>query len=139
MYVYYSRLIKKQYKMTHARNRLLNELILITEFISADALHDRCKEIGIATVYRTLDIFEVLQIVEVIKRDKCKLYKIRHPRKYFHIQFVCKKCDAVFQYDDPEMTQAFSILKSYIETQFHHMLDDHLLLEGVCESCLTKE
>ncbi|MCH4889353.1 hypothetical protein EZV73_17275 [Acidaminobacter sp. JC074] len=139
MYAYYSRLIQKEYKMTHARNRLLNELILITEYISADALHFRCKDIGIATVYRTLDIFEKLQIVEVIKRDKCKLYKIRHPRKYFHIQFVCKTCEQVFQYDDPEMIQAFSIFKSYIETQFHHMLDDSLVLEGVCKSCLAKE
>ncbi len=139
MYGYYSRLINERFKMTHARNRLLNELIITTEYITADDLYFRCKEISIATVYRTLDIFEQLEIVESVNRGQSKLYKIRHPKQSFHIQFVCKECDQIFQFDDPEMYQAFSMIKSYIETQFHHMLDDNLLLEGVCDSCLTKE
>lgn len=139
MYRYYSRLLKKHVKLTYAREHLLNELILETSYRSADSIYLKCQDIGIATIYRNLYLYEQLEIVESINRDNIKLYKIKHPKQDNQIHFICRTCNQNYQCDDAELVKGFSILKATIDKKYHHRLDDHLLLEGVCASCLSKK
>lgn len=141
MYQKYSRLINQDYKLTFARKEILNVLILSTVHQTADeiyqTLHNLSQKLGISTVYRTLELFEALNIVEVLMKDQTKYYKIVNPTHRNHIHFICKVCEQIIEYDDPEMLELDKKLKQYMNHHYCHQITEHLSLTGICKNCLT--
>jgi len=143
MYQKYSRLITQDYKLTSARKTILDVLILNTTHQTADEIYQNLrmvsKKLGIATVYRTLELFEKLNIVEVLMNDQTKYYKIVHPSQKNHIHFICKVCEQIIEYDDSEMLEFNKKLNEYLYEHYHHEITEHISLTGICETCLTKK
>ena len=97
-------------------------------------------EIGLATVYRTLQLLWDIQLVDRINLDDgCVRYEIGHllgsGSKHNHHHLICKGCGKVIPFD----ADLLDDLERYIEdsTGFH-VLDHELKFYGLCRECMKK-
>ena len=143
MYQKYSRLINKEHKLTFARKKILDALIISTTHQTADEIYQylrvMSKELGIATVYRTLDLFEKLNIVEVLIKDQTKYYKIVNPNQKNHIHFICSDCQDIVEFDDPVLLDLDQKIREYMSDTYKHQITEHLSVTGICKKCLIKK
>ncbi|MBI9014560.1 MAG: transcriptional repressor [Clostridiales bacterium] len=141
MHQRYSRLIKKDNKLTSARYEILDILISSTLHQTAAEIYQKLRDLshkrGIATVYRTLELFESLNIVEVLMKDHTKYFKIVNPNHQNHIHFICSVCKRIIEYDDPEILEFNRKLKEYITHLYCHQITEHLSLTGICNNCMA--
>ena len=69
----------------------------------AEEIYQRVKndKIGLATVYRSLKLFERLGIVKEIPMDGVKYYELKiYSKKPLHIHFKCSNCNVIIDIDD---------------------------------------
>ena len=140
------RLKKKGLKVT--RQRLLVLSVLeensgrhmtaedIYELVSADY-----PDIGLATVYRALQLLWEMQLVDRISFDDgCVRYEIGHlfqgEAKHNHHHLICRRCNKVIPFGDDLLDD----LEHHIEeaTGFH-VLDHELKFYGLCRECRGKK
>jgi Fur family ferric uptake transcriptional regulator len=99
----------------------------------------RNKEIGLATVYRTLEILTELDVVNRITfaDDGVVLYDLRaNEKSHFHSHLFCQVCGKVIEIEEDLLTD----LESEVAHRFgFEVRDHHLTFEGVCQECKTKE
>ncbi|MBW4873176.1 MAG: transcriptional repressor, partial [Paeniclostridium sp.] len=87
---------KKGYKFTIQKKTILEVLLENKEHKNAKQIHDKVKNqnIGITTVYRTLNLFTELDIVKEINISGTSYYEIKiFSKNPFHIHFKCFKCN----------------------------------------------
>ncbi len=107
----------------------------IYELIRADY-----PEIGLATVYRTLQLLLEMQLVDRINLDDgCVRYEIGHlfegDTKHNHHHLICRTCGSVFPFEDDLLDE----LEKHIEEDAgFHVLDHELKFYGQCKECLRK-
>ena len=140
------RLKKKGLKVT--RQRLLVLSVLeensgrhmtaedIYELVSADY-----PDIGLATVYRALQLLWEMQLVDRISFDDgCVRYEIGHlfqgEAKHNHHHLICRRCNKVIPFGDDLLDD----LEHHIEEKTgFHVLDHELKFFGLCRECMKKE
>lgn len=100
-----------------------------------------CPEIGLATVYRTLQLLWEIQLVDRINlNDGCVRYEIGHlikgDAKHSHHHLICRECGRVIPFDDDLLDD----LEHHIEkaTGFY-VLDHELKFYGLCRECRGKK
>ena len=103
-------------------------------------MSQECPEIGLATVYRTLQLLWEIQLVDKINLDDgCVRYEIGHlikgDAKHNHHHLICRACGRVIPFADDLLDD----LEHHIEeaTGFH-VLDHELKFYGLCRECRGK-
>ena len=98
-------------------------------------------EIGLATVYRALQLLWEIQLVDRINLDDgCVRYEIGHlikgDAKHNHHHLICRACGRVIPFADDLLDD----LEHHIEeaTGFH-VLDHELKFYGLCRECRGKK
>lgn len=114
-------------KITPQRLLVLKKLSSIPHPISARELHKKIKTINLASVYRSLNLFEKSKIIniEIVKQEK--LYCLS---EYPHHHIICKKCGYTEEIDCNHHFQNF---KNFSNIQHQ------LTLTGTCKKCLSKK
>lgn len=99
-----------------------------------------CPDIGLATVYRTVQLLLEMQLVDRINLDDgCVRYEIGHrvdgKSKHTHHHLICKDCGKVLSFNDDLLEE----LENHIEkmTGFR-VLDHELKFYGQCKDCAEK-
>jgi len=94
---------------------------------------DSHEEIGLVSVYRTLDLLTDLSLVRRVHGNGgCQGYVIASPGHTHHL--VCHKCDRVIEFSG---TGDLTALIKQIERKTGFKVDGHLLqLHGLCPDCL---
>ena len=99
-----------------------------------------CPDIGLATVYRTVQLLLEMQLVDRINLDDgCVRYEIGHrvagESKHTHHHLICKDCGKVLSFNDDLLEE----LENHIEkmTGFR-VLDHELKFYGQCKDCAEK-
>ncbi len=94
-------------------------------------------EMGLATVYRTLQLLYEIQLVDRINLDDgCIRYEIGHAfegdSKHCHHHLICRTCGRIIPFEDDLLDE----LEEHIElsTGFH-VLDHELKFYGQCREC----
>ena len=140
------RLKKKGLKVTRQRLLVLSVLEENSgRHMTAEDIYELVSEdypdIGLATVYRTLQLLWDMQLVDRISFDDgCVRYEIGHlflgESKHNHHHLICRKCNKVIPFGDDLLDD----LEHYIEkaTGFH-VLDHELKFYGLCRECMKKE
>ena len=140
------KLREKGLKVTHQRILVLSVLEQnngrhmtaedIYELVSEDY-----PEIGLATVYRTLQLLWDMQLVDRLNLDDgCVRYEIGHLLKggarHNHHHLICRSCNRVIPFDGDLLDD----LERYIEesTGFH-VLDHELKFYGLCRECMKTQ
>src|SRR5690625_4428376 len=136
--------IKKQlhskgYKLTPQREATLTVLLEREEdHLSAEEVFllvkERAPEIGLATVYRTLELLSELQVVDKINFGVgVSRYDLRKEgMDHFHHHLVCMECGSVEEIIEDLLTD----IENKVEDEWRFEVKDHrLTLHGICEKC----
>ncbi len=117
------KLIEVGCKITNPRLAVLKYLSVHHSPISARDLHKKIKAFDRASVYRTLNLFEELHLLNVEVIEKEKLYCFAEEP---HHHIICKKCGYT---EKTKCNHDFGTFKNFNDV-YHQ-----LTLTGVCNNC----
>jgi Fur family ferric uptake transcriptional regulator len=123
------------YKITPQRRVLIRTIVARRDHLTpADIyrkVHKEYPNIGLVTIYRTLEILAGLHLIcELHAGGNCRSYTISAPQEHHHL--ICSKCGIVvdcagYNLDD---------LERRIAKESGFRIDDHLLeFTGLCQAC----
>ncbi|ARJ09272.1 Fur family transcriptional regulator [Staphylococcus lugdunensis] len=133
---------QSSYKLTPQREATVSVLIENEkDHLSAEDVYlkvkDRAPEIGLATVYRTLELLAELKVVDKINfGDGVVRFDLRKEgAKHFHHHLVCMECGRVDEIEEDLLPQ----VEERVETEFNFKILDHrLTFHGICAECQAK-
>lgn len=130
------------YKLTPQREATLRVLLENEEdHLSAEdvfmLVKDKAPEIGLATVYRTLELLSDLHVVEKMNfGDGVARYDLRNDSTHHHHHhLICVQCGTL----DEIMEDWLGSLEERLEREFGFQVLDHRLdFQGICHRCREK-
>ncbi|WP_125981146.1 ferric iron uptake transcriptional regulator [Loigolactobacillus iwatensis] len=110
--------------------------------LSAEEIYLRVKQttpdIGLATVYRTLDILSELRIVNKVSfTDGLVRYDLRREgaQQHFHHHLLCVQCGKIEEIHEDLLADVEQVVAS----RYHFQVTDHkLTFQGLCADCQRK-
>ncbi len=131
------------YKLTPQREATVRVLLEHEDdHLSAEdvylLLKEKSPEIGLATVYRTLELLNDLNIIHKLNfGDGVARYEFRaEGAERHHHHLICVQCGAV----DEIMEDLLKNVEHKVEENFNFKILDHrLIFHGICHRCQEKE
>ena len=136
---------KRQLRVTRPRQMIVDVLGNTTEHFSAEEVylrvHAKYPNVGLTTVYRTLDLLEEMGIV--VKQnfgDGRSRYELKeNPKKPgHHHHLVCTACKRVIDYNDfvDEEVKLIGKLEKELSRKHGFRITGHVIqFHGVCTAC----
>lgn len=132
-------LSRNNIKNTKQKEKILLELMQSSSHLMAEEIYQRVKndKIGLATVYRSLKLFERLGIVKEIPMDGVKYYELKiYSKKPLHIHFKCSNCNVIIDIDDTDINLDYIKLNQKVEMKRELEVNDvNITLLGLCKKC----
>ena len=132
---------KSTFKLTPQREKIVETLIENKDkHLSAEELYfilkDTYPEIGLATVYRTLDVFYDLKILEKVSFNSgVSKYHLRQVGGDIHHHLICTECNNIKKVSN----EIFDKLIKYINDDYNFEIQDNSLsFYGICKNCQKK-
>lgn len=134
------RLQERQHKMTPQRQTVLQIFLDHPgEHLSAEdvygILHDQKFEIGLATVYRSLELLSELSILQKMEfGDGCSRYEVNtlDPTQHHHHHLICTNCGKVIEFEEDLLEN----LEADINNKTGFKVSDHQVkFFGICKEC----
>ena len=99
----------------------------------ADRLHERGEDVGVASIYRTLDLLDKLRLARrVDAAEGVARYEPVDPSGDHHHHFVCERCGEVKAFEDRQLEQAIEQLSERLD----YAVDaPEVTLRGECPDC----
>lgn len=131
------------YKLTSQREATVRVLLENeADHLSAEdvfmLVKDKAPEIGLATVYRTLELLTDLHVVEKMNfGDGVARYDLRNESTHHHHHhLICVQCGSV----EEIMDDWLGPLEERLEKEYQFKVLDHRLdFQGLCRNCISKE
>ncbi|MGM0502568.1 MAG: Fur family transcriptional regulator [Bacillota bacterium] len=126
------------FRLTEQRGKILSELFaqegkhLLAQDIY-DALKEKGSKVGLATVYRTLDLFEEEGIIAKRKfAGESAYYEIELEPQQQHHHLICKSCGRVIEVTD---LLSQNTAEELLNQEGFKVEDLCLQIYGYCEQC----
>lgn len=125
------------YRISEPRKRIMEVLESAEVALSPQQIHQQLElkglEIGLVSVYRTLDLLTSLELVTTVyDPERNPGYVLSSTGHHHHI--ICQKCHRAIEFSGTDDIREL-IKRVETETSFH--VEDHLLqLFGICPECL---
>lgn len=139
--VFRRRLSKSGYKWTGQREQVLRALLnCCSQHVSAEELHaileQKQADVGLATVYRTLDVLAEVGIVHrLMFGDGCSRYELADDLHHHH-HLICNRCNQVWEVP----LDLLGKLERKIERDYHFSITGHhLKFFGLCARCRREQ
>ncbi len=135
---------KHSYRLTPQRAAVVNALIAgADDHLSAEEIFLQTKKtypnIGLATVYRNLELLERLNIIHRFDYgDGQNRYEIRlgMDELHYHHHLICRKCGSIGEF----RTDLLETIEERISEETGFAVTDHCLrFFGICADCQGKE
>jgi Fur family ferric uptake transcriptional regulator len=111
------------------------------EHLTAEEIYDRVKqespEIGLATVYRTIQLLLDLKIIDRLNLDDgCVRYELDNlDNTHHHHHLVCEQCGTIYEVKD----DLLDTIEQQVQRDYKFEITNHILkFYGVCEQCNQK-
>ena len=139
------KLSERGYKMTPQRKEILRIFVEHSDYHHMSAedvygiLQKRESEIGLATVYRALDLLSELGIlVKVEFGDGCARYELNtaDPKIHHHHHLICLKCKKVIEFADDLLDD---LEADIAEKSGFQILNHEVKFFGYCKDCQAEE
>ena len=120
-------------RMTRKRERLLGTLVAMDRPVAADTLREKAglPESDLVTVYRTLEAFESIGIVQKIPlEDTGCLFELTEQYDHHH-HFVCRQCHHTERLDLCLGEQLEERARNLGFTHITHLMEVY----GLCKDC----
>lgn len=123
-------------RMTRQRSAVTDLLDDLDDFRSAQQLHEllreRDREVGLATVYRTLQALADSGEVDVLRADDGEALYRRCSRREHHHHLVCRRCGTTVEIDGPGVEEwAAAVGAGHGFRDVTHTME----LVGTCAAC----
>ena len=136
---YKKKLKEAGYKLTPQRIAIINVIAENKgEHLSTEEIYDIVKqrnpEMGLATVYRTLQLLDQLEVVSSLNlEDGCVRYELYADEgAHNHHHLICSQCGHVLEVEG-DLLEA---LEDKIEVEYDFKILDHKLkFYGICSKC----
>lgn len=110
------------------------------EHLTAEELYDLVKEmnpeIGLATVYRSVQVLLDLHVIDKVSFDdgfaRYELVELDGETRHHHHHAICKGCGAVYSFDEDLLDNLEQALLSNMGFQ---VIDHEVKLFGWCRAC----
>lgn len=127
---------------THQREEILSLFIMESRHYKPDEVFKllRCKGIGIATVYRTLEMLRKCNIIKEISIGKERFYELKRTEsKSVYVHFKCDICGKFNDYLDVETAKSYCEALTSIEKKMNVIIRDvNITVNGICSKCKEK-
>lgn len=131
------------YKLTPQREATVRILLENEQdHLSAEEVYmlvkDIAPEIGLATVYRTLELLSELHVLEKLNfGDGVARYDLRSDdNHHHHHHLICVECGSVKEIKEDWLLP----LEDRLQRDYHFMVIDHRLdFQGICSECSEKQ
>ena len=139
-----ARLSERGYKMTPQRKEILKIFVEHSDkhHMSAEdvykILRESDSEIGLATVYRALDLLSELGIlVQVEFGDGCARYELNtaDPNTHHHHHLICVKCKRVIEFEEDLLDDLETTIA---EESGFRILNHEVKFFGYCKDCQSQ-
>ena len=137
------KLYERGYKMTPQRKQILQIFIEHPEHLSAEdvygILREQDSEIGLATVYRALDLLSDLGVlVKIDFGDGCARYELNtaDPTVHHHHHLICVKCKKVIEFEDDLLEDLEATISKKSGFQ---ILNHEVKFFGYCKDCQAND
>jgi len=126
------------YKLTPQRRAVLDAVDLTHERFTPDdiyaAAHRQHPDIGLVTIYRTLNILVEMGLICEVHTGKRRSYVMRRPSGHHH-HLVCLCCGTVVDFANCDLEK----LEERISGETGFKIEGHLFeLSGYCRECLGR-
>ena len=129
---------KHGHKASGPRSAVLESIgrqsCVVTAQDIADELKRRKKKVGIATVYRTLEVLEDLKLVQRLDlgSESARYEPAMPDGRHHHHHFVCRNCGDAIPFEDEALERAIAKLGKRLAAS----VDEHdVILKGRCPDC----
>ena len=132
------------YKMTPQRKEILQIFVEHSDYHHMSAedvykiLRENDSEIGLATVYRALDLLSELGIlVQVDFGDGCARYELNttDPKVHHHHHLICLKCKKVIEFEEDLLDE---LEENIADKSGFQILNHEVKFFGYCSDCRAK-
>ena len=99
-----------------------------------DLVKDICPGIGIATVYRSMQVLDEVGVISKLNLDDgCIRYEINlNENSHHHHHLICKKCSRIIEVEEDLLEE----IESSIEKMYGFKVLDHdVKFYGLCKNC----
>ena len=130
---------EKGYKLTPQR-RAVVDIIMENEgkHLTVEEIYDEvkkeCPEIGLATVYRTVQLLDELGVIcKINLNDGCNRYELIHEyENHQHHHLICSECGKIIEVEGDLLDS----LESTIEKKYNFFVKNHSVkFFGLCSDC----
>lgn len=130
----------KGFKLTPQRRSIVDTVVDATgRHLSIEEIYNlvkqNCPEIGLATVYRTIQILDDINVVSKLDlNDGCLRYELslNNEDDHNHHHLICNNCGAVIEVRE----DLLDMLEETIEKNYDFKIKDHdLRVFGICKNC----
>jgi Fur family ferric uptake transcriptional regulator len=99
----------------------------------ADLLDEQGQSVGLASIYRALDLLDRVRLVNRFEvGEGVARYEPAHPGGEHHHHLVCQSCGNVSAFEDPGLERAIEKLSRRVD----YAIDAHdVTLRGECPAC----
>lgn len=130
-------------KLTMQRRSVLDVFLEHSnDHLSTEEIYDIVKvkfpEIGLATVYRTVQLFEEMGIVDRLNFDDgCSRFELAsEDTVHHHHHLICEECNKVFEVENDLLDD----IEKEIENKYNFKIHDHnVMFYGICKECTDKK
>ncbi|MDD5078500.1 MAG: Fur family transcriptional regulator, partial [Candidatus Omnitrophica bacterium] len=133
------------YRLTLGREAILELLSGTKEHLSAEdiylRIHPKYPNVGLTTVYRTLDVLSALGMVYKLDfGDGRARYELAEGPKgeHHHHHLVCTSCNRVIDYTDfiDDEVELLRLTEQGLSKKYNFKITNHLIqFYGLCDKC----
>ena len=119
-----------------AREEVLELLGAQDCLLSAQEIHDRLRDegrgVGLASVYRALEVLANLKLVHRVDVDGSACYEPADPSGEHHHHAICERCGKLAPFEDAELER----LLDGVGARLGYEIGGHdVVLRGACPEC----
>lgn len=128
----------KEYKLTPQRQIIMQAFLEVGEMhLSAEDVYNIVKQqhsdIGLATVYRTLDLLADLEVLSKMDfGDGRSRYELNKADAHQHHHLLCLRCGSVIEFEDDLLDELETVIAKKSKFQ---IVDHQLKFYGYCSAC----
>lgn len=114
------------------------------EHLTAEEIYELVKnkypEIGLATIYRTVQMLVDLQIIDKVSFDdgfaRYEMGEMAQEKRHHHHHAICQNCGAVISFEDDLLD---ALEQAVFDAIGFRVTDHEVKLYGYCEKCSRKD
>jgi Fur family ferric uptake transcriptional regulator len=128
------------YRLSQPRSAVVETLATLGCSVTAKEIADRLQErgetVGVASIYRTLDLLDRLGLARRVDvADGVARYEPIHPSGEHHHHLVCDRCGEVTSFEDRDLERAIQRLAKRVD----YAVGAHdVTLRGECPACRAR-